>query len=240
MKTRFGIGIVFGLVVVLGAMYLRTQSAQQNNPPEPQTLAPRTIDGNKQATAQVISSTPTPSPVTAAPTITAEDHAKLAVLSDILEKKNDNDLRLDQDLKILSPGTKELFKRRYHDYAAEKLNERGTVVFLLGRNLNTIEDFEFLGNVLSEAPCLSMADCNKDSARASAHLESNTELDLAYPQIVALKSLERYLFSEHPTAAFLERALSQLRIAQNSKVHKVSELATEMLTRYERQRKSTQ
>ncbi|MBI5881892.1 MAG: hypothetical protein HZB91_02160 [Elusimicrobia bacterium] len=125
------------------------------------------------------------------PAPTAEDVVKLRTLSMILLSRNDNDPRLDKDFNELSPGAKALFRGMYGKLPPERRNERGTIVYLLGRNLASAEDWAFLASVAGEPPCLSLADCSKDAPAAEEHL--GDEVTLAYPSLVALKSAEAAL-----------------------------------------------
>jgi len=70
------------------------------------------------------------------------------ILDQILSSKNDDDPRLDTDLKLLSEETKTVFRAKYRAMPPEKHNERGTIVFLLGRNLKTAQDYLFFKEVL--------------------------------------------------------------------------------------------
>lgn len=118
------------------------------------------------------------------------------LLREILASKNDNDPRLDRDFRNLSPGAKAALRGEYHALAPEDRNGRGTVVFLLGREIAEASDVEFMREVLSEAPCLSPTDCSADlraPGGADSHQISGMEVSLAYPQLVALKSIEGFL-----------------------------------------------
>jgi hypothetical protein len=114
--------------------------------------------------------------------------ARLRELDEILASKNDNDPRLDRDFSGLSDEEKDAFRRRYDSLPLESRNERGTIVFLLGRNLATDDDWRFFRRVVDEAPCLSLADCSKSSGGAS---EPGDDVTLAYPALVALKLASR-------------------------------------------------
>jgi hypothetical protein len=166
---------------------------------------------------------------------TAEDLAKVHVLDEILATKNDNDPRMDKDLRMLSPAAKALIRGRYGATAAEKRNQRGTMVFLVGRELNTADDVAFMHSVLTESPCLSLANCaqeDKGSVQAAdRHHEGETETTLAYPQLIALKSIEAYL--GQPGAGELSASLlAELEAARHSPVRKVASMADEISRAY--------
>jgi hypothetical protein len=169
-----------------------------------------------------------------------EDVRKVQTLIEILKARNDNDPRLDTEFKALSPAAKRLFREQYRALAPEKRNERGTVVFLLGRNLTSPEDFTFLEGVLSEPPCLSMADCSqpaKGAGAESSHLEMGTEVSLAYPQLVALVSVEHLIDqagSNGGSIAELDRVRETLSAGAKSPDSKVSAKARELQARLAR------
>ena len=120
------------------------------------------------------------------------------VLTEILASRNDNDPRLDSELRVLNPEAKKLFRSLYRELPLERRNDRGTIVFLLGRNLNEKSDFEFLKSVLHEEPCLSLSNCRQADAQSQGDGDSQSEVALHYPQAVVLESVERYL-SSHPS-----------------------------------------
>jgi hypothetical protein len=116
---------------------------------------------------------------------------KLKVLEAILASRNDNDPRLDLDFNGMSAEDKRLFRNKYRELAVEKRNERGTVVYLLGKNLKTREDWEFFRQVALEPPCLSLSDCSKKPAPGSDEEATGDEVTLAYPSLVALRQAKR-------------------------------------------------
>ena len=108
----------------------------------------------------------------------------LSALEEILVSKNDNDPRLDTAFNALSGAEKTLFREKYRSLPPEKRNERGTIVYLLGKN----GDWEFLREAAAEPPCLSLSDCAKAAPEGLAD-----EVTLAYPSLVALKQAQRSL-----------------------------------------------
>jgi hypothetical protein len=170
------------------------------------------------------------------------DLSKLHVLQQILAAHGDNDPRLDSELKNLSPGAKALMRGQYEATQTEKRNQRGTIVYLVGRELNSSEDVGFLHSVLSEAPCLSLTDCTREE-RASVlpeehHLDAGNDTTLAYPQIVALKSIEAFLNRpESASNALSPQLVSELEAARQSPVRKVATLADEIARRYAQKRR---
>ena len=75
------------------------------------------------------------------PTPASLAKAQLATLEEILGSRNDNDPRLDRGFVGLSPEARELFREKYRSLAPERRNERGTIVYLLGKNLQTADDW---------------------------------------------------------------------------------------------------
>jgi hypothetical protein len=156
------------------------------------------------------------------------DLKTLKIFDEIIASRNDNDPRLDTEFRNLSPAAKAMLRDRYRNYQREKRNERGTVVFLLGRNLTSAEDMAFLREVLSEPPCRSMKDCEKDPANGEAsslHQDMGTEISLAYPQVVVLKSIEALFEKDGSDPQRLEEAKVILEAAKRSQSDKVRDLA---------------
>ena len=142
-------------------------------------------------------------------------------LESILASKNDNDPRLDRDFNHLSPEARRAFRRKYFQLRPEARNERGTIVYLLGKNLRAPEDWAFMKHVASEPPCLSLANCAKPAAGA----EPGDAVTLAYPSLVALKQAQREL--ERP-AGDTKDALAVVAAGQLSKAAPVARLARQI------------
>ena len=139
---------------------------------------------------------------------------QLKTLEDILRSGNDNDPRLDTDFKSLSVEAKSLLREKYAGTPPERRNDRGTIVFLLGKNLETPEDWAFLRAVVGEPACLSLADCSKTDPGAPG---LGDEVTLAYPALVALRQAADKLPA--PEAAAVVAA------AKSSKVPAVARMA---------------
>ena len=121
--------------------------------------------------------------------------AQLDELRDILRSGNDNDPRLGRDFGVLGDETKRLFRAEYRRLPRESLSDRGVIAFLLGRNLRSAEDWDFLREAVLEPPCLSMADCSKRAAPSGGEEAAGDEVTLAYPPLMALKQVEHVLES---------------------------------------------
>lgn len=151
---------------------------------------------------------------------------KLAELRDILRARNDNDPRLDADFNALTPETKRLFRAEYASLPPERRNERGTIVYLLGRSAFDADDWTFLQAIVSEPPCLSLSDCAR-KPRAAGEEAAGDEVTLAYPQLVALKQTEKRLAD----SASLAPARAVLDAARGSKVRAVARVAERLARR---------
>ncbi|OQW52797.1 MAG: hypothetical protein A4S09_08105 [Proteobacteria bacterium SG_bin7] len=141
---------------------------------------------------------------------------KLGILQDILNSGKDNDPRLESELKVLDSATKQAFTSLYDEWAPEGRNGRGTIIFLIGRNLNEKSDFDFLGRVLGEPQCLSLIDCNVAPEPGIDEDQGATEIALMYPQVVALESIRR-VFETDPATFEKFRAEIELALAAGSK-----------------------
>jgi len=188
---------------------------------------------SERATAQTLT------PVGAEPASTThvvrpnkdETKVKLKILDEILNSRNDNDRRLDTEFSRLSPETKLAMREKYSSLAPEKRNERGTLVFILGRNLTGPEDVKFLQEVLQEKPCLSLADCSvaaKPETSVSPKDQDaamGNDVTLVYPQIVALKSVEKFFQSGAPVPALAPALRKVIQTGQASASPTVARVA---------------
>ncbi|MBI3558207.1 MAG: hypothetical protein HY074_18225 [Deltaproteobacteria bacterium] len=239
---RISIGLVIcGAVgLVVGVLLTRERTLSHNEPKTPEQLLSaveksRVLNGvgrgsvASQSPALANANLPIGAPV---------DFAKAQLLESILKSKNDNDPRLDRDLKVLSEGAKAIIRDRYAKYPTERRNERGTIVFLLGRNLTSEADFQFLSSVIGEAPCLSLADCKTElpgsTSTENLHHDVGTGVTLAYPQLVALKAIETYLSSANQSEPMTAAAIRDLEAARRSQVSRVAVMAEDILSKYQR------
>ena len=169
---------------------------------------------------------------------TSRDLAQARIVDEILIARNDNDPRLDTELRKLSPASKELIRNRYGSLLSEKRNERGTLVFLIGRDLSSTDDLRFMHQVITESPCRSLSDCSREDTGSvtpgERHWEGPSETTLAYPQIVALKSIESFLTGPARPVDLENQALATLDEAKHSPVRKVAVLAEEISQRLHR------
>ena len=163
---------------------------------------------------------------------------KLQVLEEILKSKNDNDPRLDTEFKNLSPEMKKALESQYEKRPEEDRNGRGTIAFLVAREISGPEDLEFLSSVLREEPCLSLADCKQTNpSEKDAHLGGVDDLTMNYPQIVVLNQIEKWLGepkSSQLDSQMLQTVEATLNAALASSVPMISEKAESLLKRIHR------
>ncbi len=156
---------------------------------------------------------------------------KISVLKEILAEKNDNDPRMDTDLKNLSNEDKDALVDMYKDLKAESLNDKGTIAFLIGRELTRPEDAEFLKNILSEEPCLSLENCGVTNSERDPHMDNVNNVTLSYPQIVALNRIKTFVQTQDLQTAnsnVLNHLIDAVKIGQNSKIPMVQDRSKEI------------
>lgn len=156
---------------------------------------------------------------------------KVTLLKEILNSKNDNDPRIDTELKVLDNVVKSRLINYYKSLNKEQLNERGTVVFLMGRNLTTPQDLNFLKEVLNEGECLSLSNCTIAEGGSDPHHQGTEATTLAYPQLMALLALDK-LLSGNPTAEQKKWALDQLQESSKSPITLVQRKAENLLLKH--------
>ncbi len=152
-------------------------------------------------------------------------HDPVELLDEILRSKNDNDPRLDTAFNTLSEATKRLFRKRYYALAPEMRNERGTVVFLLGKNMRSQEDWDFLKAVVDEPPCLSLANCRLSKPSEAALGDPITR---AYPALVALRQAAQKAKSRSASELDKRNVQRIFQRAKRSRIFAVSKLATDL------------
>ncbi len=166
--------------------------------------------------------------------LSSENQEKINILDEILVSKNDNDSRIDTRLNKLDREIKLYLTKRYSKLKKELRNEKGTIVFLIGRSLTAAEDVRFLKEVLNESPCLSMSDCGidiKTDSGTEEHASAGIEVSLNYPQMVALQSIENYYEKNKPIQdkTIKSEILDALESAVKSNVNIVSKKAKDIL-----------
>jgi hypothetical protein len=201
--------IFAAMTILMGAWVESGLWTSENELPQPSLKLAKTNEGSQAIIRDMSNDT----------------ESKIQILDEIFQSKNDNDPRLDKEFRHLSKETKLALEKKYYQFQAEALNEKGTIVFLLGRNLTTQEDFAFMKEVIAEPACLSLSDCSQSSHTPETQ-EHSLDLTLNYPKIVALKSIERHLNS--PTA------IQVLEEATHSHNRIVSQMAHQLLDKSNR------
>jgi len=215
------------LGIVLGASFWIKQSSRERIPAEAPLISKaiaETPKAQEKPQAQLKSLSD----------FSAVEKNQIQAIEEILISKNDNDPRLDKSLKNLSEAIKDYIKTRYAQLSQELRNEKGTLVFLLGRNLNGKKDFEFMKQVIDEPACRSLGDCGSAGKKATSeemHQESATAVTLAYPQLVAVYSLERTAQSQIRGSPNYFAAIQALERAKTSPLSIIVEKAEQALAR---------
>lgn len=166
--------------------------------------------------------------------LNTEDKIKWFIFEDVLKSKNDNDLRLDQDLKKLSLPLHEVLYKKYEALPAEDHNGRGLIVYLIARDLKSNEDADFLKTIYQEAPCLSLADC-KGIGLDDPHHSSVNQTTLVYAQMAGLYEIEKQI-KENPgvlnNQTYRNRFIQILIQAENFPVAEVQDKARAIRTEF--------
>lgn len=240
------------LVVFIGALLLaglflfsrqQTQISSENLKPsqlnfsESNELPTRAVTNSTatEATSQKAADQPKPSVSTAISQLQNDDLKKWHVFESILNSKNDNDPRVDQELKQISPNLKAALIEKYASLPAENRNDRGLISFLIARDLNSVADTDFLKKVFEEPPCLSLADC-KTIGSDDPHHSGINQTTLNYPQLAALYQIEKRI-TEHPeilnNPLLREGLVADLRQAEASPVPAVQQKASQIRSRFQ-------
>lgn len=215
MRTVISVTAVVGIAAVT---YYLLLGRKPSSPPEPE----------RRFAIRAAAAFPGPAKrdVASAPDVAQE---KLAILESVLRAKNDNDPRLDIVFRDLTPETREKFREKYRALPTEQLNQRGTIVFLLGREIRSKEDVKFLGGVAREKPCLSLVDCGKTVA-TDPHAEGNgVEVTLSYLQLMAVRALETYLSRRDRDPEIAKTVRESLEAARKSPAPMAADLAKRAL-----------
>lgn len=163
------------------------------------------------------------------------DQKKIDTLNEILKSKNDNDPRINTELKTLTAEVHRALMVKYNGMAPEDRNGRGTIVFLIARDLKSTGDLDFLKTVYQEQPCLSMGDCQKAVDEGQSHQAGGNEVSMNYPQLVSLYQLDQQL-SRNPALisdpVFRAHFVDVIRTAENFAVPQVHDRALQIRMKY--------
>ncbi len=168
--------------------------------------------------------------------LTGKDHEQIMVLNEIFESKNDNDPRMDRLLRDFSEPTKAELRKKYASIRPENRNERGTIVFLIGRELSEgrggTADLQFMKEALLEKPCLSLVDCSKSPSSETPeeqHLEAIHETTIHYPQLMCLRYFKQALENGNLSPVMREAVIAILEESTHSPNPRVASEATATL-----------
>lgn len=120
------------------------------------------------------------------------DQSKWDSVQEIIDSKNDNDPRIDNELRNLSPKMHQALTEKYLELAEENRNGRGLVAFLIARDLKDENDANFLKSVFEESPCTSFEKCSSTSSH-DVHQSGMEQVSLNYPQMAILYQVESKL-----------------------------------------------
>lgn len=189
--------IIFGALLIGALFYFQEQKQDRQNAsvdPVPDfrssnhpSIIVNEIAENQKITASKIESTVAENNNL----LNQNDQAKLTVFKEILISRNDNDPRLDQVFKHNSKELKEVLQKIYQKLPMESRNERGTIAYLIARDIQTEEDVQFLEGVFKEDPCLSLEDC-KTISNDDPHFSGINQTSANYPQQVVLYQLDHF------------------------------------------------
>lgn len=218
MKKLFAAALVLILVIVF-FVYQKPEEAftdeAKNAPNEPQKIS-------FAVPSQPLPILSEPTQKFSPPTI-----AKLKILDEIFASRNDNDSRLDTEFEEISPEVRAALIVSYKSLPKERLNERGTIIFLLGKKIEEEKDVDFFQDIIAEAPCLSLNDCNKESIVESLgdeHLAESQATTLVYPQLVALRLVSSNYQTTKETS-LKERMAEFFKLAEQSPSEYIAEEA---------------
>jgi hypothetical protein len=139
--------------------------------------------------------------------------AKVATLNQVLKDQMDNDPRVDKELSRLTQKERLDFRAKYRLLKPEALKNRGLIVYLLGRNIETQGDLDFMAEVLNERGCLSLENCERtDQKTLSEHALAS---QLVFPKLMAITALKAKLASR-PSAKMREAIKDILESARMS------------------------
>ena len=189
-----------GALLIAGLLFFSKEKTENNST---QGLKPSQLDFSKSnrilaaPPEPAASAIPKPEKKMEAPSgLSAEDLRAWATLEDILKTNNDNDPRMDQELKQMSPEIHEALFQKYESLQMENRNGRGMIAFLVARDLKSPADAEFLRKIYQESPCAGLEDC-KNVGSDDAHHSGINQTTLNYPQFSGLYEIEARL-NEHP------------------------------------------
>lgn len=164
--------------------------------------------------------------------LSLQEQKQLKTIYEILNSKNDNDPRIDSELKNLSFNLKENLMLKYKKMKPEMLNEKGFLAFLVSREAQHPEDLDLLMTVFEDSPCLSLADCSFAEKQVDPHHSENDNVTLNYPQLSTLYQIEQKLNTNSLSPSMKNEYKSFLIKAANYPVDTVSNKAKSIIKKY--------
>lgn len=196
------ISIMMGAFLIIGLLsFLKNKKSQESIVTNVDSVQSAASAGRQSVKSSILVTEPTVAPV-----MLSAEKKKWQELQEIVQSKNDNDPRLDQDFKTMNDELHDLLRKKYSDIPLEDRSERGLIAFLIARDLKNNQDLEFLKQIYEESPCLSLEDCKAKSAD-EPHLAGIDQSSMNYPQLVALYQLEKQLNSN--AAFFSDRKIRE-------------------------------
>ncbi len=235
-KDKFLLGLIIGGALLVAGLFsfLKPHSSEvATGQLKPSQLDFRESNQIKPPEKLVVTAPPQ-TEVALSPDLKEEDKKKIKTFEEILNSKNDNDPRVDSELKSLSAEVHQNLQKAYSQMPKENRNGRGFVAFLIARDLKSVEDARFLKGIYEENPCLSFQDCSKEGP-SDPHIDGINQTSLNYPQLAALYQLERKLESQPDLLNQPEmrnELLSVLREAQQFPSDSVQKRAQNILSKF--------
>lgn len=245
-KKYFSSILIIALLVAGLFYFLRTRSSVENSAASQKILKPSQMtfaNSNQLSEPELVSSDSSDATSSASSSsvfneevqLQPADQKKIEIFDEILKSKNDNDPRINTELKNLTAEVHRTLMVKYNRMAAEDRNGRGTVVFLIARDLKSTADLDFLETVYQEQPCLSMGDCQKSVEDHDAHETGGNETSINYPQLVGLYQLDQQANRKPELLSdpnFRAKFLAVLKAAENFAVPQVHDRALQIRMKY--------
>lgn len=204
-KLKNEVGIVVFLLIVLGLVSYVVDKLPSNGPEN----AAKPVGAPSEAATRDL--------MIDESALSSTDRATLTVLRDIVATGKDHDPRLDTGFSEMSDALRAAIRAECRITEREKFRARGVLVHALGRSLRSETDVAFMGDVLREEPCLSVADCRQPPARGETTGLAGDETSVIHPQLMALRSLQvAYEAISASASPFLVRIRRELHLVQAS------------------------
>lgn len=242
-QTKVFFSLILGALLTAGLfLFLRNH---KSTPLEQTELKPSQLDftqsnelpekNNKAEKPQHKESSSLISEPQAVQNFSQEEKSQWQIFETLLKTKNDNDPRLDQELKKLSPPFRVALYQKYDLLPPEDHSGRGLIVFLIARNISSQEDIDFLKKIYQETPCLSLANCKSAENNTDPHHSSTDQTTLVYEKLAGLYLIEKQI-SQNPdllnNASYRSGTIQVLAQAESYPVPAVHEKARSIRVKY--------